>query len=48
MFSSQIDFDLFKKELSDTHTLLVNLHYLVNDNTDWSNYQGFINHCDQS
>ena len=26
-----IDFDLLEKELSDTHILLVKLHYLVKD-----------------
>jgi len=46
-FSSQIDFDLLKKELSDTHIVLVKLHYLVEDSIDWSNYQGFIYKFDQ-
>jgi CDP-glycerol glycerophosphotransferase len=46
-FSSQIDFDLLKKELSDTHIILVKLHYLVEDSIDWSNYQGFIYKFDQ-
>ena len=41
-FSSKIDFDLLKKELSDTHIILVKLHYLVEDSVDWSNYEGFI------
>jgi len=45
-FSSQIDLDLLKKELSDTHILLVKLHYLVKDPVDWSNYEGFIYKCD--
>jgi CDP-glycerol glycerophosphotransferase len=47
-YSSKIDFDLLKKELSDTHILLVKLHYLVKDSADWSNYDGFIYLCDQS
>ena len=47
-FSSQIDFDLLKKELSDTHIVLIKLHYLVKDALDWSNYDGFIYKCDQS
>ena len=47
-FSSQIDFDLLKKELSDTHIVLVKLHYLVKDALDWSKYEGFIYKCDQS
>ena len=37
-----------KKELSDTHIILVKLHYLVKDSADWSNYDGFIYKCDQS
>ena len=44
----RIDYDLLKKELSDTHILLVKLHYLVKDSLDWSNYDGFIYQCDQS
>ena len=47
-YSSKIDYDLLKKELSDTHILLVKLHYLVKDSLDWSNYDGFIYQCDQS
>ncbi len=46
-YSSKLDFDLLKKELSDTHILLVKLHYLVKDSADWSNYDGFIYKCDQ-
>ena len=44
----RLDFDLLKKELSDTHIILVKLHYLVKDSADWSNYDGFIYKCDQS
>jgi CDP-glycerol glycerophosphotransferase len=47
-FSSQIDFGLLKKELSDTHVILVKLHYLVEDSIEWSNYQGFVYKFDQS
>ena len=47
-YSPKIDFDLMKKELSDTHILLVKLHYLVKDSADWSKYNGFIYKCDQS
>jgi len=46
-FSSQIDFDLLKKELADTHILLVKFHYLVKDSVNWSNYEGFIYKCNQ-
>ena len=45
-FSTQIDFNLLKEELGDTHIMLVKLHYLVKDPVDWSNYEGFIYKCD--
>ncbi len=45
-FSTQIDFDLLKRELGDTHIILVKLHYLVKDPVDWSNYEGFVYKCD--
>jgi CDP-glycerol glycerophosphotransferase len=45
-FTSPIDFELLKKELSDTHIVLVKLHYLVKDAVDWSRYEGFIYKCD--
>ncbi len=45
-FSTQIDFDLLKKELGDTHIILVKLHYLVKDPVDWSSYEGFVYKCD--
>ena len=45
-YSSLIDFEKLKKELSDTHIILVKLHYLVKDTTDWSNYEGFVYKCD--
>jgi Putative glycosyl/glycerophosphate transferases involved in teichoic acid biosynthesis TagF/TagB/EpsJ/RodC len=45
-FSTQIDFNLLKKELSDTHIIIVKLHYLVKDPVNWSNYKEFIYKCD--
>ncbi|MCK9152261.1 CDP-glycerol glycerophosphotransferase family protein [Methanobacterium alcaliphilum] len=45
-FSSQMDFDLLKKELSDTHIVLIKLHYLVKDSLNWDKYQGFVYECD--
>lgn len=45
-FSSEIDFDLLKNELSDTHVVLVKLHYLIKDSIDWSKYEGFVYKCD--
>lgn len=47
-FSSQINFDLLKKELSDTHIILVKMHYLVKDSLDWGKYQGFVFECNSS
>jgi CDP-glycerol glycerophosphotransferase len=44
-FSSEMDFDLLQKELSDTHVMMVKLHYLVKDSLDWSKYQGFVYEC---
>ncbi|MDP1551921.1 MAG: CDP-glycerol glycerophosphotransferase family protein [Methanobacteriaceae archaeon] len=44
-FSSQMDFELLQKELSDTHIIMVKLHYLVKDSLDWSKYQGFVYEC---
>jgi CDP-glycerol glycerophosphotransferase len=41
-FYSKIDFDYLKKELSDTHIIIIKLHYLVIDSIDWSRYKGFI------
>jgi CDP-glycerol glycerophosphotransferase len=45
-FSTQINFDLLKKELGNTHIILVKLHYLVKDPVDWSNYEEFVYKCD--
>ena len=44
-FSSEMDFDLLQKELSDTHIMIVKFHYLVKDSLDWSKYQGFVYEC---
>lgn len=41
-FSSKLDFDLLKKELSDKYIIIVKQHYLVKDPTDWSKYEGFV------
>ena len=46
-YSSLIDFEKLKKELSDTHIILVKLHYLVKDTTDLSSYEGFVYKCDE-
>ncbi len=45
-FSSEVDFELLQKELSDTHIILVKLHYLVKDSINWSKYDGFVYKCD--
>lgn len=41
-FTSDIDYDLMEKELSQEYVLLVKCHYLVKDRIDWSKYKGFI------
>lgn len=45
-FVSELNFDLLRKELSDEYVILVKLHYLVEDDLDWSKYEGFIYGCD--
>ena len=41
-FSTQLDFDLLKQKLADTHIILVKMHYLVKDTHKWDDYPGFI------
>lgn len=45
-FVSELNFDLLEKELSDEYIILVKLHYLVQDDLDWSKYEGFVYECD--
>lgn len=48
MFQPQISFDLMQKELGDEYIMIVKYHYLIMDVVDWSPYEGFIYHFDQS
>ncbi|MDO4554128.1 MAG: CDP-glycerol glycerophosphotransferase family protein [Lachnospiraceae bacterium] len=46
-FVSPLDFDLAKKELSGEYVFLVKYHYLVADQIDWSDYEGFVYSFDE-
>lgn len=41
-FSSQIDFDYLKEQLSSEYAIIVKAHYLVGEQLDFSRYQGFL------
>ncbi len=47
-FQPQISFDLLQRELGDEYVMIVKYHYLIMDVVDWSPYEGFIYHFDQS
>lgn len=47
-FQPQISFDLLRKELEDEYIMIVKYHYLIMDAVDWSPYEGFVYHFDQS
>ncbi|MCH5252188.1 MAG: CDP-glycerol glycerophosphotransferase family protein [Lachnospiraceae bacterium] len=47
-FRPQISFETLQKELSGDYIMIVKYHYLIMDAVDWSPYQGFIYHFDQS
>ncbi len=47
-FSSALDIDSLKEEFEGDMVLVIKYHYLVNDNTDWSAYKGFVYMFDQS
>ena len=47
-FRPQISFEKLRQELSDDYIMVVKYHYLIMDAVDWSPYQGFIYHFDQS
>ena len=44
----KISFEKLKKELGDEYIMIVKYHYLIMDAIDWSPYEGFIYHFDQS
>ena len=47
-FRPQISFEKLQKELGDEYIMIVKYHYLIMDAIDWSPYEGFIYHFDQS
>lgn len=47
-FSTELDFDRLNEELSDTHIILVKMHYLVKDPKRWDDHTGFIYKADQA
>ena len=47
-FDPQISFELMQEQLSDEYVIIVKYHYLIMDSVDWSPYEGFIYHFDQS
>ena len=47
-FRPQISFEKLQKELGDEYVMIVKYHYLIMDAVDWSPYEGFIYHFDQS
>ncbi len=47
-FHPQISFDLMQQQLGDEYVMIVKYHYLIMDSVDWSPYEGFIYHFDQS
>ena len=47
-FRPQISFETLQRELGDEYIMVVKYHYLIMDAVDWSPYEGFIYHFDQS
>lgn len=47
-FRPQISFERLKKELGQDYIMIVKYHYLIMDAVDWSPYEGFVYHFDQS
>lgn len=47
-FSPKLDFDKAQRELGDEYVMIVKYHYLIMDNIDWSEYEGFIYDYDQT
>src|SRR5699024_6071656 len=41
-FNIQMDLDLLKEELSEEYVVVLRMHYLIAENLDLSNYEGFI------
>ncbi len=47
-FRPQISFQLLQERLEQEYVMIVKYHYLIMDAVDWSPYEGFIYHFDQS
>ncbi len=47
-FRPRISFEKMQQELGDEYIMIVKYHYLIMDAIDWSPYEGFIYHFDQS
>ena len=47
-YTAALDIDAMKEAFSDEYILIIKHHYLVEDNTDWSVYDGFVRVFDQS
>ena len=41
-FTSQLDFHEARKQLGDEYVFIVKYHYLVQDQIDWSEFEGFV------
>jgi len=41
-FVTAMDFNLLKEKLSEEYLIIVKYHYLVLDDIDWSDYEGFV------
>ena len=41
-FVTAMDFDLLKNKLAENYIIIIKYHYLVEDNIDWSDYEGFV------
>ena len=41
-FVSAMNFDLLKEKLSEDYIIIIKYHYLVVDDIDWSDYNGFV------
>ena len=41
-FVTAMDFSLLREKLSEDYVIIVKYHYLVMDDMDWSDYEGFV------
>ncbi len=47
-YTAELNIDAMKEAFSDEYILIIKHHYLVEDNTDWSVYDGYVRIFDQS